>query len=151
MKDCIFCKIISGELDSAKVWEDEKYLAVLDINPNTKGLTLVIPKEHHDSYINDMSDEDYASFFLAAKKVCLLLEKALEVKRVAIVVEGMGVNHAHIKLYPMHGIGERFAETWAKDKIYHDKYQGYLSTQLGPEADMADLKKLAEKIVERSQ
>ena len=85
-------------------------------------------------------------FFLAAKRVGKILEDALGVKRVALVMEGMGVNHAHIKLYPLWGLANEFAEVWAKDKIYFDKYEGYISTQLGPEADMGELKELAKKI-----
>jgi hypothetical protein len=71
------------------------------------------------------------------------------VKRVAMVMEGMGVNHAHIKLYPLYGIEEKFKEIWAKDKVFFEKYEGYISTQLGPQADISALKKLAEEIKKR--
>ncbi|MBU4205074.1 HIT domain-containing protein [Patescibacteria group bacterium] len=144
--DCIFCKIAKGEIDSAKVWEDEEFLAILDVNPNTKGMTLVLPKNHRDSYIFDEDDDFYQKIMVAAKKVAKLLERGLEVKRVALVMEGMGVNHAHIKLYPLYGIGEKFEEILAKDRIFFDRYQGYFSTQLGPKADIQELKKLADDI-----
>ncbi|MFA5403361.1 MAG: HIT domain-containing protein, partial [Ignavibacteria bacterium] len=49
-EDCIFCKIIAGEIPSYKVYEDEDFIGILDIFPNTKGMTLLIPKEHYDSY-----------------------------------------------------------------------------------------------------
>jgi len=71
---------------------------------------------------------------VVAKDVSVLLEKSLGVKRVAVVMEGLGVNHAHIKLYPLHGLDEKFKETWAKEKIFFEKYEGYISTQLGPQA-----------------
>ena len=93
-----------------------------------------------------MPDEEYKQLMLAAKKVAKLLEKKLDVKRVALVMEGMGVNHVHIKLYPIHGINGKFKEMWAKDKIYFDKYEGYISTQLGPQKSPEELNKLAEKI-----
>lgn len=146
MDNCIFCKIAKGEIDSAKIWEDDKFLAILDVNPNTTGMTLVLPKEHFDSYAFDMPETDYQKLMLASKKVAKILEKGLEVKRVALVMEGMGVNHAHIKLYPLYGIGEKFEEIWAKDRLFFDKYEGYISTQLGPKADIQELKKLAEEI-----
>ncbi|MCD6444824.1 hypothetical protein J7L70_07495 [Candidatus Bathyarchaeota archaeon] len=67
----------------------------------------------------------------AAKKVAKILERGLSVKRVAMVMEGMGINHAHIKLYPLHGLKEKFEETWAKERVFFEKYEGYISTQLG--------------------
>ena len=143
---CIFCKIIEGEIDSAKIWEDKDFLAILDIMPNSKGMTLVLTKKHYDSYVFDMSDKDYNKFMLAVKKVSKLLEKGLKIKRVAMVIEGMGINHAHIKLYPLHGINEKFQEMWAKEKIFFDKYEGYISTQTGEKVELDKLKKLAEEI-----
>jgi len=144
--DCIFCKVISGEFDSAKVYEDEHILAFLDVNPNTKGMTLVVTKSHFDSDAFLMPDEDYKNLMIASKKVSELLKKSLGVNRIAMVMEGMGVNHVHIKLYPLYGLEKEFKETWAKEKIFFEDYQGYVSTQLGPKADFDELKKLAEKI-----
>src|SRR3989304_10190886 len=103
-EDCIFCKIIEGKIPSVKIWEDEKHLAMLDINPNMEGMTLVLTKKHFDSDATDMPDKEYGELMLAAKSVAKLLEKKLNVKRVAIVMEGLGGNHVHIKLYPLHGL-----------------------------------------------
>jgi len=147
-ENCIFCKIVKGELDSARIWEDKHFLAILDIMPNTKGMTLVLTKEHYDSYAFDMSDRIYNKFMLSAKKVSKLLEKGLKVKRVAMVMEGMGINHAHVKLYPLHGLDDKFKEMWAKDKIFFEKYEGYISTQTGEKADINELKKLATEIID---
>ena len=61
-------------------------------------------------------------------------------------MEVMGINHARIKLYPLHGLGEKFKETWAKERIFFEKYEGYISTELGPKADLNELKKMAGKI-----
>jgi diadenosine tetraphosphate (Ap4A) HIT family hydrolase len=150
MEGCIFCKIVKGEIDSAKIWEDGGFLAILDVNPNTKGMTLVLTKEHYDSYAFDMPEDVYQRFMEAAKKVAKILEKGLDIKRVAMVMEGMGINHAHIKLYPLYGIEEKFEEMWAKEKVFFDKYEGYISTQLGPQIDISKLKKLAEEIRNKS-
>jgi len=149
MKDCIFCKIVKGEIDPAKIWEDDNFLSILDVNPNTKGMTLVLTKRHYDSRVFDLPDNVYQKFLGASKKVAKILEKGLDVSRVGMVMEGMGVNHAHIKLYPLHGIGKvgkEFKEMWADERKFFEKYEGYLSTQLGPEADLSELKKLAKGI-----
>lgn len=146
MDNCIFCKIIKGEFDSAKIWEDDNFIAILDIRPNTKGMSLVLPKKHFDSYVFALTDNVYKEFLLASKKVANLLEKSLKVKRVAMVMEGMGVNHAHIKLYPMYGLDDDFKEIWAKEQAFFEKYPGYITTVLGPNAEMEDLKRLAEEI-----
>jgi len=141
MDNCIFCKIVKGEIDSVKIWEDNDFMAILDVNPNTKGMTLILTKNHYDSYAFDMPDNIYSKFLLASKKVGKLLEKGLNVKRVAMVMEGTGVNHAHIKLYPLYGNEQENKET-----IFFDKYPGYLSTKLGPAANINKLKELAQKI-----
>ena len=106
--NCVFCKIVKGEIPSVRIWEDKKHLAILDINPNTKGMTLVITKEHFDSDATDMPEKEYSDLMLTAKKVAKLLEQSLNVKRVAIVMEGLGVNHVHIKLYPIYGLYKKF-------------------------------------------
>lgn len=146
MKNCIFCKIANEEIPSAKIWEDKDFVAILDVNPNVKGMSLIIPKKHFDSYVFDMKDKDYKKIMLAAKKIAKLLDKKLNVQRTALVMEGLGINHAHIKLYPVYGLEKKFKETWAKDRIYFEKYEGYISTQLGPKADTDELIKLAEEI-----
>ncbi len=144
--DCIFCKIIKGEIPSAKVWEDKKHIAILDVFPNTRGMTLVIPKNHYDSYAFDMSDKSYSELMLASKKVGKLLDKKLKVIRVAMVAEGMGVNHAHMKLYPMHGINKNYKEVWHTDEVYFETHPGYVLTKHGPKANPEELKKLAKMI-----
>ena len=145
-KNCLFCKIVKGEIDSAKIWEDKDFVAILDIMPNTKGMTLVLTKKHYDSYAFEIPDKIYNKFLLATKKVSKLLEKGLKINRVAMVMEGMGINHAHIKLYPMHGLEKEFKEIWAKEKVFFDSYPGYITTQLGPQADIEELKTMARRI-----
>jgi len=128
--DCIFCKIAKGEIPAVKIWGDENQIAILDINPSTEGATLVIPKKHLSSDATEIPDEEYSRLMLAAKKVASLLKEKLKPEKVAIVVEGMEINHAHVKLYP----------------IYRSEYQGHISTQLGPQKSMEELNKIAEKL-----
>jgi len=146
-QDCVFCKIIKGEISSVKIWEDKEHIAILDIMPKTEGMTLVIPKKHFDSYAFDMPEDDYNKFLLATRGVAKILERGLDVKRVVMVMEGLGVNHAHIKLYPIYGLAEKFEETWAPDKIYFEKYEGYISTQTGPKRSPEELQLVANKIL----
>lgn len=133
-------------MESVKIWEDEDFIAILDINPNTEGVTLVMPKEHHDSYAFDMPEKDYSKLMAASKKVAKILEKGLKVRRVAMVMEGLGINHVHIKLYPLHGLDQKFQEMWGKEKIFFDKYEGYISTQIGPQTSIEKLENVAKKI-----
>ncbi|MFZ4591850.1 MAG: HIT family protein, partial [Ignavibacteria bacterium] len=141
-EDCIFCKISRGDIPSCKIWENDKFFAILDIFPNTKGMTLIIPKEHYDSYAFEMPDDVYSEFMLAAKKVGLMLDEKLKVQRTALVMEGMGVNHAHLKLYPLHGLGDGFTAMMPEGSVFFEKYEGYLSTRLGPKADDAEMKEI---------
>ena len=95
----IFTKIINGEIPCYKIAEDKNHFAFLDISPQAKGHTLVIPKKEID-YIYDLSDEELANLHVFAKKVALALESTLECKRVGVLVIGTEVPHAHIHLIP---------------------------------------------------
>lgn len=96
----IFSKIAAGEIPSYKCAEDDRFYAFLDINPVSKGHTLVIPRREVD-YIFDMDDEELASFQIFAKKVATALRNAFPCKKVAQIVLGLEVPHAHIHLLPM--------------------------------------------------
>ena len=96
----LFSKIAAGEIPSYKCAEDEHFYAFLDINPVTKGHTLVIPRKEVD-YIFDMNDDELAKFQLFAKKVATAVRAAFPCKKVAQIVLGLEVNHAHIHLLPI--------------------------------------------------
>lgn len=96
----IFSKIVAGEIPSYKVAEDEKYYAFLDINPLAKGHTLVIPKVEVD-YIFDLDDETLAGLTKFAKMIAHKIKEQTGCKKVAMVVLGLEVAHAHIHLIPM--------------------------------------------------
>ena len=140
--NCIFCKIVKGEIPSFKIYEDSNFLAILDLFPNTEGMALVLTKEHFDSYAAEMNDKIYSEFFLTAKKISKLMDEKLSVRRTALVMEGMGINHAHIKLYPLHGLDSQFKEILSKESVYFKEYQGYITTQLGPKASDEELTRL---------
>ena len=96
----IFSRIIAGEIPSYKIAEDENYYAFLDINPLTKGHTLVIPKKEVD-YIFDLDDDTLAGMILFAKRVAARIKREITCSRVAMVVLGMEIPHAHIHLIPI--------------------------------------------------
>ena len=99
----IFSKIIAGEIPSYKIYEDEKTFAFLDINPESKGHTLVVPKVEVDK-IYELSDEDYHALWAAVKKVAAHMEE-VSGRRTLMKVIGTDVPHAHVHLMPMD-------ETW---------------------------------------
>lgn len=96
----IFTRIIEGEIPSYKVAEDDRYYAFLDINPLAKGHTLVVPKKEVD-YLFDLDDETLAGMMVFAKRVAAKIREKIACKRVAVVVLGLEVPHAHIHLIPI--------------------------------------------------
>ena len=96
----IFTKIINGEIPAYKIAEDDNYLAFLDINPLKIGHALAIPKKEVD-YIFDLDNETLAGLSIFAKKVARGIEKVVTCKRVAVLVLGLEVPHAHIHLIPL--------------------------------------------------
>lgn len=96
----IFSKIANGEIPSYKIAENEEFYAFLDINPLVKGHTLVIPRREID-YIFDMDDDEIGRFQQFAKRVAIAIKEAFPCVKVAQMVLGLEVPHAHIHLVPM--------------------------------------------------
>ncbi|KAA6321432.1 putative HIT-like protein [termite gut metagenome] len=96
----IFSRIIAGEIPCYKVAENDRFFAFLDINPLTKGHTLVVPKQEIE-YIFDLNDEDTAAMYVFAKKIARAIEQAIPCKRIGMAVIGLEVPHAHIHLIPI--------------------------------------------------
>ncbi len=105
MNDCIFCKIVAGEIPAVQVYEDNLFLAFLDREPVNPGHLVVIPKAHVDD-VFDINEPMYAELFACAKKIAPQLKKAMESRRVGLVVEGFGVAHAHVHLIPINNAHE---------------------------------------------
>lgn len=101
----IFSRIIAGEIPSYKIAENDKFFAFLDINPMAKGHTLVVPKQETD-YIFDLDDALLADMAVFAKTVAKAIEKAVECRRVGVMVIGLEVAHAHIHLIPIQREGD---------------------------------------------
>ena len=96
----IFCKIIAGEIPCNKIAENDEFFAFLDINPVSKGHTLVIPKKEID-YIFDIDDDELGRMMIFAKKIAIAIKKAIPCVRVGVAVMGLEVPHAHIHLIPI--------------------------------------------------
>jgi histidine triad (HIT) family protein len=101
----IFTKIIEGEIPCYKIAEDERFFAFLDINPMSKGHTLVVPKQETD-YIFDLDDTTLSEMIIFAKKIAKAVENAVPCKRVGLMVIGLEVPHAHIHLIPIEKEGD---------------------------------------------
>ena len=127
--DCIFCGIVRGESPAHKIWEDEYHVAFLSIFPNTPGFTVLITKAHLGSYLFDLDDLPLQRLIVAAKTVGKLLDCALDgVGRTGCVMEGFGVNHAHVKLFPMHGTEGDWRPIKSNVNKYFNEYEGYISS-----------------------
>jgi diadenosine tetraphosphate (Ap4A) HIT family hydrolase len=148
---CVFCDIISKNDADAIFWQDDKHVAFLSIDPNTEGFSLVVPKKHHRSDILKMSDVELQDFILAAKEVAKIIENYYEdVGRVGLIMEGTGIDHAHIKLVPMHGTEHMKTGEWKQylSNVEHwfDDYEGWISSAGGPMVDRGKLIEVSKRI-----
>ncbi|CAM1360969.1 HIT family protein [Tenacibaculum soleae] len=115
----IFTKIIVGEIPSYKVAEDENFIAFLDVNPNTKGHTLVVPKREENKLF-DLSKEEYNGLMSFSYRVAKAIEKTIPCKRVGMSVIGLEVPHVHVHLIPLNTMADiQFIE---KVKLTNDEF-----------------------------
>ncbi|MCX6808127.1 MAG: HIT family protein [Candidatus Berkelbacteria bacterium] len=146
---CVFCEIVAGRIPAAIFWQDDEFMAFLSIDPNTEGFSCVVPKEHFGSDVLKMPDIKLEKFIIAAKKVAGVLENHFEdVGRVGLIMEGTGIDHAHIKLVPMHGTEYMKRGEWQQvlsgKEFWFPKYEGWICSGGGPKADFSELNNLAE-------
>jgi histidine triad (HIT) family protein len=135
MSDCIFCKIIEGEIPSSKVYEDEHVLAFLDISQVTKGHTLVIPKLHKEN-VYELTEGLASKVFAAVPKITNAIKAEYDPIGLNLLNNngedaGQSVFHFHLHIIPRYGTGDGFGAVW---KTHTDQYS--------PE----DLKEIAEGI-----
>lgn len=144
----IFDQIVSGEMKSWKVWEDDEFLAFLTPFPNTPGFTVLIPKQNPGDYVFSLDDDLYDRFLQATKTVAKLLEKAFDTSRVALVFEGTGIAHVHAKLIPLHGKLADETGVWSPHNEFNEEYQGWITTAEGPKMSDEQLDQIQKKIME---
>ncbi|MEN8188136.1 MAG: HIT family protein [Bacteroidota bacterium] len=116
----IFTKIIKGEIPSYKIAENEEFFAFLDINPNSKGHTLVVPKKEVDKFF-DLDEKVYSALMQFSYKVAKAIEKAVPCERVGMSVIGLEVPHVHVHLIPLHTMAD--ATFGKKEKLSHEEFE----------------------------
>ena len=115
----VFTKIINGEIPCYKIAEDKNYLAFLDINPNTKGHTLVIPKKEVNK-IFDLDKHTYLELMSFSYRVAKALEKTISCERIGMSVIGLEVPHVHVHLLPINKMADmQFKE---KEKMTNEEF-----------------------------
>jgi len=99
MEDCVFCKIVKGDLPSYKVYEDGEYLSFIDIRPLSPGHILVIPKKHY-RFVWDVPDEAFKNYMSVVKKLAQALQNTFGTNMVSSKIVGEEVHHAHVWIFP---------------------------------------------------
>ena len=101
MTSCVFCKIVAGQLESSKVYEDDEILAFMDIQPVQQGQVLVIPKQHIDHF-SEIPDALALRIYMKTHALMKAMRKVVRPDRMGLVVHGYGVPHAHVIIVPQH-------------------------------------------------
>lgn len=135
MSDCLFCKIIAGEIPSTKIYEDEHVFAFMDIGPLTKGHTLLIPKEHVAN-VFEMSEEVASHLFSVAPKIANAIKTAFNPVGMNLLnnngeAAGQSVFHFHLHFIPRYDETDGFKATWnTKQDEYTPEILAQLSTEI---------------------
>ena len=116
MEDCIFCKIIKGEIPSYTIYEDDKMKAFLDVNPVSNGHVLLIPKTHYKNFLDTPDELIKEMYHIIKTKIYPLLEEKLKITGLSICQIGKDVNHYHIHLIPQYE-DEEFDFKYNKENI----------------------------------
>lgn len=104
-QNCTFCRIVNGELPCYKLYEDENFLAFMDISPIQEGHFMIIPKKHEE-YIFDLDETQYTELMKLARKLSKNLKGATKAKKIGLAVEGFGEEHLHVHLVPINKVGD---------------------------------------------
>ncbi len=115
----LFTRIIDGEIPCYKIAEDADFFAFLDINPNSKGHTLCVPKNEMDK-IFDLDEETYMGLMTFSRKIAKAIEAAIPCNRVGMTVIGLEVPHVHVHLIPLHSMENatfQHKETLSKEEF----------------------------------
>ena len=121
----IFTRIINGEIPCYKIAEDENYFAFLDINPNSKGHTLCVPKKEVDK-IFDLDNDTYMGLMEFSRKIALAIEAAIPCNRVGLTVIGLEVPHVHVHLIPLHSMAN--ATFQHKESLSTEEFESIASS-----------------------
>ncbi|XP_041673442.1 uncharacterized protein LOC121529570 [Cheilinus undulatus] len=143
--DNVFSRIVRGEQQQWRVWEDNEHVAFLTPYPNSPGLTVVVPRKPLSSDIFKLEEADYKALILATYKVARLMEEGMEARGVALIFEGFEIDYAHAKLIPLGPPPDGTKPAELQPECF-ENYPGYVSSLDGPAADQKVLKKVYKKI-----
>ena len=116
----LFTKIINGEIPSYKVAENDEFYAFLDINPNAKGHTLVVPKREVNKFF-DLDEDTYNGLMSFSRKIAIAIEKVIPCDRIGMAVIGLEVPHVHVHLIPLKAMED--IQFMKKVKLQHDEFE----------------------------
>jgi len=122
----IFSKIIAGEIPCYKIAEDNHHIAFLDVNPNSKGHTLCVPKKEVDE-IFDLDPQDYMELMNFSRKIALAMRSVIPCKRIGMTVIGLEVPHTHVHLIPLNGMEDA---TFGKKETIDAEEMSALATKI---------------------
>lgn len=146
----LFSRIVRGEEQQWRVWEDEGHVAFLTPFPNSPGFTVLVPRRPLTSDIFRLEKEDYERLVVATRRVSQLLEEGLGAWAVGLIFEGFEIDYAHSKLIPLFlpssGTGHDTAHHPKRSPQFYHTYPGYVSSEDGPEATQESLKEIHGKI-----
>lgn len=129
MKDenCVFCKIVAGDIPSYKVYEDEFVLAFLTINPINEGHTLVIPKNHRETFL-DLNEMENINVFKTSQEIGKKIDEKFSPKKVGMIIAGWDIPHTHIHIVPMHEYHDITSEKTLKNTMPKFTHEQFLET-----------------------
>ena len=131
----LFARLVRGEIPQSRVWEDDSYVAFLTPYGNTRGFTIIVPRQHLLSDIFALGDEEFCGIVRAAHTVAQYLKEACAIERCGMFFEGYEIDYAHVKLVPIHVPStqkEPIQDHRIQTETFYGTYQGYLTTQAGP-------------------
>jgi len=121
MRECVFCRIVKGEVPAHKIYEDGRYVAFLDINPFVEGHTLVIPKKHY-RWVWEVAD--IGAYFQVVQRIANHYQKALSDDFVTSIIWGEEVPHAHVQILPS---PKGLSLNWKRGKLSEEKARRLLA------------------------
>ncbi|XP_069557559.1 uncharacterized protein [Brachyistius frenatus] len=137
--DNLFSRIVRGEQQQWRVWEDNEHVAFLTPYPNSPGLTVLVPRKPLSSDIFKLDELDYQALILATYKVARLLEEGMNAPSVSLIFEGFEIDYAHVKLIPQVPSPDGTKPTEVQPECFQS-YPGYVSSLNGPAADSGALR-----------
>lgn len=143
--DNLFSRIVRGEVEQWRVWEDSGHVAFLTPYPNSPGLTVVVPRKMLSSDIFKLEEADYKALIQATYEVAQLLKDGMRAQGVALIFEGFEIDYAHAKLIPLLPLPRGIDPAQLRPEYFHT-YPGYVSSVDGPLANPEDIKEIHSKI-----